>query len=156
MAIAQGAYLEDVDKFNREILAYSRELLPRQVVALQKNMALRVLRGVVMKTPVDTGRARGNWQVNIGSVPEVEVESEEKGPRGKAPQGASGGVFDAGQAVIKSLPSKRPFHIVWITNNVPYILRLEEGYSDQAPQGMLGLTLVEVAERISAEIGGSD
>lgn len=37
-----------------------------------------------------------------------------------------------------------------ISNNVPYILRLEFGYSRQAPEGMARITAAESQERIDA------
>lgn len=34
---------------------------------LLRKVALQTLSGVVLKTPVDTGRARGNWQVSLST-----------------------------------------------------------------------------------------
>uniref|UniRef100_A0A6M3JNS9 Putative tail protein n=1 Tax=viral metagenome TaxID=1070528 RepID=A0A6M3JNS9_9ZZZZ len=152
-----AARLENVERFNREINEYARDLLPRQLVLLQKKIVFEVLRGVVGRTPVDTGRARGNWQVSIGAPKDGEVETKEKGPRGEAPQAGGGGVFGAGRTELGALPRGRPFQVVFITNNVPYIVRLEEGWSKQAPQGMLAVTFAEVAEKIRSELlGGGD
>lgn len=36
-----------------------------------------------------------------------------------------------------------PGSVVYITNSVPYALRLENGWSSQAPAGMVGLTVIE-------------
>ena len=43
--------------------------------------------------------------------------------------------------VLRSLP---PFEMVWISNNVDYIEFLEHGSSQQAPEGMLAVTIEEL------------
>jgi hypothetical protein len=42
-----------------------------------------------------------------------------------------------------------------VSNNVPYITALEHGHSSQAPQGMVGITMLEapaLVERIASEV----
>ena len=113
--------------FNNAISKFSRKLISEDLVTFHKTIALLVLRGVVLKTPVDTGRARGNWQVTINNQAEGEVDPRDS--------------ISAGQQQLASI---KPFDVVWISNNVPYIEFLEEGSSTQAPEGMLALTLEEI------------
>ncbi len=106
--------------------------IPEKHLQLQRAVALQILSGVVMKTPVDTGRARGNWQVTIG-----------------APATSARLVADkAGAATISEglgqLSGAQPFGVIHVGNNVAYIGKLEEGHSKQAPAGMLAITLAEV------------
>jgi len=42
--------------------------------------------------------------------------------------------------------------VIYLTNNLPYAQRLEEGYSQQAPAGMVALTIQEF-QAIANEIG---
>ena len=44
-------------------------------------------------------------------------------------------------AIIAAVPSEAAGLLFYIANNVPYARRLEDGYSKQAPQGMVGLTV---------------
>ena len=44
--------------------------------------------------------------------------------------------------------------VIFITNNLPYINALENGHSDQAPSGMLAVTLNEVEAGIRDVIRG--
>lgn len=93
-----------------------------QVSRATRALALRALSGVVMRTPVDTGRARGNWQVSIGQ-----------------PRGGETGLLDkGGNAAIASgsaiIAAQRAFQTIVIENNVPYITRLNDGHSKQAPK----------------------
>ena len=92
-----------------------------QVSLVTRGLALRALSGMVMRTPVDTGRARGNWQVSIG----VPVEHE----TGRF-DASGGGTISEGNAAIGS---QRGYQVIVIQNNVPYIERLNDGWSKQAP-----------------------
>lgn len=86
---------------------------------------------VIMRTPVDTGRARGNWMAGVGTMPIGETGAIDKG--GAATAEAIQGV---------SLSAKAG-DIVYLTNTLPYILKLEQGWSSQAPSGMISVTLRE-------------
>lgn len=93
--------------------------------ALVREVALAVDATVVIATPVDTGRARANWQVNIDSPASGTVEAKDQS--GQA-------AIAEGQAVIEKYKGNKSIHI---TNNLPYIGRLNEGWSAQAPSGFV-------------------
>ena len=40
---------------------------------------------------------------------------------------------------------------IWISNNLPYIEALEEGHSQQAPHGMVALSLAEAEQGLELE-----
>ncbi|MGB1388669.1 MAG: hypothetical protein ACPG61_07255 [Paracoccaceae bacterium] len=105
-----------------------------------RGIALELFSRVILRTPVDTGRARGNWQVQIGSIPNGTLALDDRSGTAtvsKAQAAASG--MDAGD-------------VIYLTNNLPYARRLEEGYSAQAPAGMVALSVQEF-QAIAAEIG---
>ena len=104
-----------------------------KVTTVTRAIALEVFRRVILKTPVDTGRARGNWQCTI-SVPAASVADVEDKGGGKA-------IAQAADEVMGWEPSKV---VIFLTNNLPYIQRLEDGYSKQAPAGMVAVTLAEL------------
>ena len=85
-----------------------------------RSITLGIYKDVILGTPVDTGRARGNWQLAIGSAPSGESTRFEKGK---------------GQSQIRQGVSKtrRPLagRSVFIANNLSYIGELEEGGSKQ-------------------------
>lgn len=78
-------------------------------------------------TPVDTGLARGNWQVTKGAPAQDVV-----GLRSLGSMLASAAAKLAGP--IKG-------SLVYITNNLPYIGRLNAGSSTQAPSGFIEAAL---------------
>jgi hypothetical protein len=118
-------------KFNKEIDNFAR-MIPDKAILMQKKIVLEALRRLVMKTPVDTGHARMNWQVTIGKPANGEIEGYDK--EGKK-------TIARGLAAIKDLSA---YKVVWISNNVTYIEFLEDGSSKQAPEGMLAVTVEEL------------
>jgi hypothetical protein len=126
----------ELARFNKEITRFGKLLLPQQLVDFHQKVVLQVLSGVVEKTPVDTGRAKGGWQVTINFID----ASIPTGVKDKA----GGATIAAGVAALANLT---PFSVVYISNNVEYIIPLEEGHSTQAPNGMLALTLEEVRQQ---------
>lgn len=93
--------------------------------ALTRKVALAVDAAVVIATPVDTGRARANWQVNLGQPVSGTREASDKS--GQA-------AIAEGQATIAQYKGDSSIHI---TNNLPYIGRLNDGWSAQAPAGFV-------------------
>lgn len=107
--------------------------------------ALRVHNGVIEKTPVDTGRARGSWGLSLGSPGTYELPEGNYGPDGGAQRAR------AEQQNLDQLTGENP-QDVWIFNNLPYIEALENGHSQQAPLGMVAVTLAEVEAEIGAQL----
>jgi hypothetical protein len=95
---------------------------------LHRAVALEGLKGVVRMTPVDTGRARANWQVTQDVPATGERDATDKG---------GGATLAAGGATIERAPA---YSVTFIANNLPYIETLEDGGSTQAPNGMLNVT----------------
>lgn len=77
---------------------------------------------IIKETPVDTGRARGNWQASVNSAAGSEISRTSDG---------------AAIAELNQKANAAIGNIFFFTNNLPYIRRLEYGYSKQAPEGMV-------------------
>lgn len=101
---------------------------------LVRAVNLEALRGVVLMTPVDTGRARGNWQVGPPEPAELDVLD----PTGSL-------ALATGSQEIAKAPR---FGLLWISNGLVYIVPLEDGHSGQAPRGMVTVTV----ERLKAMV----
>ena len=87
------------------------------------------------------GHFRANWQLGIGTIPAGEVAGVD--PTGEATQGR----------IIASIPDEAAGNVFYLVNNAPYSQRLEEGWSRQAPQGMVGLTVVEFQQVVDEAVG---
>ena len=86
----------DIDNFIKKTEA--------KTLIVFKKVSFDVFGRIIRRTPVDTGRLKGNWQITSN---------------------------------IKL--GKR----VFISNNLPYAKRIEDGYSKQAPMGMVKVTVAE-------------
>jgi hypothetical protein len=88
---------------------------------------------IVKTTPVDTGRAKGNWLPSIGSPITEEIDR----------------LDPTGEAVMNEIASVVPLkagQVVWLSNNVHYIQKLEYGHSPQAgPHAMVRLNVLRIA-----------
>jgi hypothetical protein len=96
-----------------------------------RKVALDMFTRVILRSPVLTGRFRGNWQVTIGQPATGTVDTEDKSGAATVSKAASG-VMQA-----------KAGDVVWLTNNLPYALTLEYGHSKQAPSGMVRITVQE-------------
>lgn len=109
-----------LDRFAKEI--------DENVEKVHRAVALEGLNGVVRMTPVDTGRARANWQVTQDVPATGDTEATDKG---------GGATINTGNAAIGQAPA---YSVTYLTNNLDYIETLEGGSSKQAPAGMLSVT----------------
>ena len=113
----------DVKKFAEKAEKYADAAISK--------VCLDLLSDIVLNTPVDTGRARANWFTSIGIPTNATVEHE-------GAQSASGVAIGRAASDIAAAPR----NIFWISNNLPYIYRLEfEQWSKQAPSGMVRLAI---------------
>lgn len=110
-----------------------------------QNVPMKVVRGtlismggrIIKRSPVDTGRFRGNWQFTFNS-PAMGQLANTSPPNAELMNAANN--LEAGT-------------VFYMTNNLPYAERLEFGYSSQAPAGMVRVTLQELEQVLQIEAG---
>lgn len=102
-----------------------------------RRTVLTVASAVALRTPVDTGRARANWQTHIGAAPGGEVAGYPKGKAGSTGAAAAAQAIAQASAVMGGYKAEHSGTDVYISNNLPYIGRLNEGSSEQAPAGFI-------------------
>lgn len=86
------------------------------------------------------GRFRGNWQLGIGTIPTVERDVVDTNGTIALP------------AITAAIPDDAAGKIYYLANNVPYAQRLELGWSGQAPQGLVGLTVQSFQQKIKEAV----
>jgi hypothetical protein len=104
-----------------------------QIDAQIRAVTIGLFSSIIKMTPVDTGRAKGNWQCTINSGATNVVTRDDNSPYGSA----NGETMDM---LLTTIPP-RAGHKVFLSNNLPYIERLEYGYSKQAPSGMVRVSV---------------
>lgn len=105
---------------------------------------------IIMRSPVDTGRFRGNWVISFDDAASMTVERDD---RGVVTQNGSGN-SKVKDEVLATLSSTNWIgRKAYLVNNLPYGKYLEYGtpegrgpISQQAPYGMVRLTVNEYAE----------
>lgn len=100
-------------------------------------IALAMLNEVVLRSPVDTGRFRGNNIVSVGAP--VYTSSANVDPTGSE-------TIQQGLRVTTGL---EPYTQVFIQNNLPYAVPLEDGHSQQAPAGIYAVSFNSVSQAYS-------
>ena len=92
--------------------------------------AVEFFRQVTISTPVDTGRARMGWMISVNAPSTY-----------RPPEAPKGTGFSSGGVGYYAMPNIAEnmnigtitvSDVIYITNNVPYIGRLNDGYSRQA------------------------
>lgn len=111
---------------------------------IRRAIILKLFSAIIMDTPVLTGRARGNWQTNVGNPVQSTTPREDK---------------DGGSAISEVEANMGELgEDVYITNNLPYIHRLEyEGWSHtKAPEGMFRKNITRFEKIFRDEARKSD
>lgn len=97
-------------------------------------VALTIVGDLAYKTPVDTSQALSNWQVGLGAAVSGKIGPHYPGQKGTTQRASAQETISAAKAV---LANKKPGQEIHITNNLPYIRRLNNGYSGQQPAGFV-------------------
>jgi hypothetical protein len=165
--------MDNVDEWSINLRRAEQALVPGEVLKLQRKLVFltlgaaveiapgrfRRISGVVLLTPVDTGRARSSWNVSIGT------------PDGSYPATVRRRTrTDAATSALRSLGA---YQTVWIASGLPYIkvleyggypqnpvqgswdrkartwvIKSEGGYSRQAPRGMVRVTVQAIRDAL--------
>lgn len=122
---------------NLNILANNLINLPKIVeknaTDLVRKVAIGIMSSVTYSTPVDTGKARANWQVSLRNPIFSELEEFDKSGRS---------AVSKGRAVIVTFNLRDKS--INITNSLPYINRLNHGWSKQASAGYIERSIENV------------
>ena len=95
---------------------------------------------------MDTGRARSNWIASVNTPSRKEVEAYAPGE-----DLGSGEMANAQRALDQAattIAQVRQGDTIWISNNLAYIQRLDDGYSKQAPAGFVDRAVVVAVAKI--------
>ena len=140
------SFTSDIEKFVKKTGANADKVV--------RNVVLDIGKSLVMKTPVGDpkywrskppkgyagGHARGNWQHSVGNRVIEEIDCIDKSGRKSIDR------------IDQSIPQSAAGLVHYVQNSVPYIKRLEEGHSRQAPHGMVALTEIEFKDYMAQQL----
>ena len=125
--------------FKRDFAAMMKRAAGREDTLI-KASALALGSAIVLKSPVDTGRFRGNWQYGAGNV-----NFSVNAPEDKTGAGAVG-------RIAAGLETWRRGEAIFVTNSLPYAKRLEyDAWSQQASAGMVRISVLEFKAMIKRQ-----
>lgn len=108
-------------------------MMGREVDQVQRAITIEIFNSVIDNTRVDTGRARGNWQTTVTTPASGDIDATDK----------TGSATKA-----KMIGAIKPKSLMIITNNLPYIGKLEE------MDAMVGKTIARIGRIIRERARG--
>lgn len=141
--------MSDAATFERLLLEWHEEDVVGEYLKRLRTIAMQLLRMLVIGSPVDTGRFRGNWDAAINR--EVTGNpAPEDGFGGNANQATAASIA-RGITALAVLRGGIPAYIT-LGNNLPYGRRLEyEWWSKQVgPGGWVRASVAALQERVNA------
>lgn len=129
---------QQVGELNRKLIAIQKRAGVAQKTFIRK-ISIDLLRKIIEKNPVNTGRSRAAWAPLFTMLGEAIPEAA---PPTLLPENQGepeGSVEESG--------SDDNYYLL-IANNVPYVVYLEYGTSDQAPEGMVRISMMELLDEL--------
>lgn len=108
--------------------------IEKRVNKISIEVALAILIDLVQKTPVDTSKALSNWQISLNQPAASEREAFFPGYAGYTAHKSSQAAIEAGRVVLQS---KKVGDKIYISNLADYIVKLNDGSSQQEPAGFV-------------------
>ena len=121
--------------FSRRVSLHGKQIPEEGIVEIHRALHIEAGRRLIFRSPVDTGRFRNNWQTGVSEAPTGEQNAPNPLARGEA-----------------KVARLQPFVLTTWVNNVPYAGRLENGWSSQAPNGLLRITAAEIQAAVSGAV----
>lgn len=123
-----------------ESLAAFAEQTKEAIDDVFREVVIEIGTSVIRLSPVDTGRFKGNWQFTVGAPSNQSIDTFDK----------------AGHETIATLVAEvsklEVGQVAYIVNNLVYGVPLEYGHSDQAPAGMVQITLARFQQIVEEAI----
>ena len=116
----------------KQVFATTKKGLARALNTGLQETALDAISRMIDRTPVDTGAAKGHWFARGTPTETFDKDKVDKdGARTKA-------------RAKRDLKPVRVGDRVYLVNSAPYFIFLEGGSSNQAPSGVVAITLAEM------------
>jgi len=122
--------------FGTQLTSFSLRLKSKSKETVRQ-IAFQGLKMLAENTPVDTGRARNNWFLSAYS------------PSGEINDSFSKSV-DSGRMIAEIGKITGNEGVIYISNNLKYIMALENGHSQQKPSGFVAISLKQLKQYIES------
>ena len=123
--------------FSGDIARFAKET-GQATEAVFRGTTLDMVSRIIRRTPVQDGFLRGAWQTNINSL--------DTSIPGVADKSGDATIRNANETIARA----KIGDVIYLSNNLPYALAIEDGHSDQRPQGMVKVTVAEFERMVKA------
>ncbi len=123
-------------------LKRAKEQMFDKMSKIVRGGAVGAFNAIIVSSPVDTGRFRGNWQASI-NTPKLDTLF------GSVPKG------EKITQVTDTESNTNGFtlnDILYLTNNLPYAQRLENGWSQKRGSGWVAAIVSETKSKIQSKL----
>ncbi len=142
-----GLFTATLERFKQELAPYLGEVVQNMGFEVAENI---IVGGEVAPgTPIDTGFARSSWTVGINQPGEAILPPDNVEKR----------TYPEGGADMSAIATAAAGDEVYILNGASYIKGLEYGHSNQAPRGMVRLTLAagqQLLDKVARKMTGHE
>lgn len=139
-----GEFTATLDQWGTQLEDYLDQLVQNVTFEIAENI---IVGGEFAPgTPIDTGFARASWWISINEMGGPHQPADNPGKTTTAVDPATLAAGTQGKAG----------DLIWILTNTVYMPALEFGHSDQAPQGMIRLTLSagqRIVDKVAQQMG---
>ncbi|WNW10126.1 HK97 gp10 family phage protein [Pseudomonas sp. DTU_2021_1001937_2_SI_NGA_ILE_001] len=115
-----GSFAESLRQFQGQTLADMDEVF--------RKVMIQIGTSVIMLSPVDTGRFRGNWQFTVDQPASASLDNYDQAGH------------DTVARLVADVQDLTYGQTAYLVNNLIYSIPLEYGHSQQAPTGMVRIT----------------
>lgn len=132
---------QEIEKVSADI----EHFLEACIISLAENLTANL----VEATPIKTGFARSNWLPSIGTALLATVGQKQRlkaRRRNRRQQDIKFGAQWAGAKKLQGYKLSRGS--IFISNNTPYIHKLDAGSSRQAPAGYIAMTIEKTIQQV--------
>jgi hypothetical protein len=136
---------DDEESFLRTIHAFSG-VAGRRIDFIMRKLGLDAFNQVLRRSPVDTGRFRASWRYTVNTFDDTVAPAPKKGAK-KVKSSIKKGAPPSGDQLVTVLAANKTVtrkSVIHITNSLVYAQLLDKGSSQQAPNGIIGPTVLSI------------
>lgn len=134
--------VNDLRAFGRRVKVLA-ERFDKNSVRAVKRATTALAFSLIEDTPVDEGDAKSNWRVSSGGFASGIIDAHAPGKKGSTAGANESAAKAAAEAAIAA---RGRGEALTVSNNLPYIERLNDGWSDQAPAGFIEAAMERALE----------
>jgi len=130
--------------FESDLIAFTKKA-EKNAEKIFRGTTISLFGKIIKRTPVKSGRLKGNWQIDINAPASGTVDTTDTTPIKGI--GAGSTLKIASKVKIAELHDS-----IYMTNNLPYAQLVENGnYSTQSPAGMVGVSIAEFQREVERQ-----